>query len=128
MRARVLSRIVAKIYDDALRPHGLKATQLNLLVGISLAGPVRPGALAKWFELEKSSMSRNVARLVEQGWVRVDEEDGRSQSLTLTRAGQALLEKVRPSWEQAQERVAERIGKQTLAGLKRVRASPLEAD
>lgn len=122
MRARVLARVVAKIYDDALRPFGLKSTQLNLLVGISLSGPVRPGALARWFELEKSTMSRNVARLVEQGWVRVDEEDGRSQTLTLTKKGAALLERVRPAWERAQTEAAERLGRRTVEGLKQVRA------
>ena len=122
MRARVLARLVTKIYDDALRPFGLKAAQLNLLVGIAKAGPVPPGELASWFELDKSSMSRNVARLVQQGWVHVLDEDGRSQTLTLTRSGHGLLKRVLPAWEQAQEQAAQRLERRTLEGLRKVRA------
>ena len=32
VRLRLLNRVVTNIYDDALRPWGVKASQLNILV------------------------------------------------------------------------------------------------
>ncbi len=118
MRVRYVHRVVSRIYDAALRPHDIKLAQLNLLVGISLAGPVRPGDLAAWFEMDKSTMSRNTQRMIEHGWVRVLEgEDARSQPLVATRAGERLLEAIRPAWEQAQADAAQALGKALVADL-----------
>lgn len=118
LRTRLVHRIVAKIFDDALRPHGIGGAQLNLLVGIALAGPVRPGDLAAWFSMDKSTMSRNAQRLVSEGWVRVDaEEDGRSRRLSLTRAGERLLERIGPAWERAQAEAKEALGASLTDGL-----------
>ena len=36
-RARLLSRVLSRIYDEALRPVGLKASQLTVLAAISTA-------------------------------------------------------------------------------------------
>ena len=55
VRMRMLNRVVTKIYDDALRPHGLKASQLNVLVAISRMSPTRPKDLAARLLLERSS-------------------------------------------------------------------------
>ena len=40
-RARLLDRVLMGIYDHELRPFGLKATQINLLVPVAKMGPVR---------------------------------------------------------------------------------------
>ena len=39
---RMLNRVVTKIYDDALRPLGLKVSQMNILVATAKFGIVRP--------------------------------------------------------------------------------------
>ncbi|MEM9453820.1 MAG: MarR family winged helix-turn-helix transcriptional regulator [Myxococcota bacterium] len=112
LRTRFVHRVVGRIYDDALRPFGLGGAQLNLLVGIVLAAPVRPGELAEHLRMDKSTMSRNVRRMVERGWVEVGvDDDGRSQQLRPTRAGQRLLDQVLPAWEQAQSEAAAVLGK-----------------
>lgn len=118
LRTRWAHRVVGRIFDDALRPFGIGGAQLNLLVGIALAGPVRPGDLAAWFSMDKSTMSRNVQRMTERGWVRIEvDEDARSQRLSLTRAGDRLLERLRPAWEQAQAEAAEALGDAMIDGL-----------
>lgn len=111
LRTRFVHRVVGRIYDDALRPFGLRGAQLNLLVGIVLAAPVRPGELAEHFGMDKSTMSRNVQRMVERGFIEiVEDHDGRSQQLRPTRAGERLLERVMPAWEQAQAEAAQALG------------------
>src|SRR5881409_628547 len=43
VRLRLLNRVVTNFYDDALRPLGLKVSQLNILIVTAKPGPARPG-------------------------------------------------------------------------------------
>jgi len=111
MRARRLDRIVTRLYDDALRPFGLKSTQLSVLIGIGVAGTLQPSHLGQALAMEKSTVSRNVARLVERGWVTSEAaEDGRGQLLSLTRSGASLLDEAHNAWKTAQRSVRAIIG------------------
>ncbi|TPV92767.1 MAG: winged helix-turn-helix transcriptional regulator [Myxococcales bacterium FL481] len=125
LRARWLSRVVSRIYDEALRPHGIKGAQLNLLVAIALTGGVSPGDLAARFQMEKSTLSRNVRRLVANGWVlATNQDDARSLTLVLTPAGARLIEQIVPAWEQAQARTRAELGDDALAGLEELPLGP----
>ena len=42
VRMRLLNRVVANLYDDALSPLALKASQLNILVAAAKFGVARP--------------------------------------------------------------------------------------
>ena len=67
VRVRLLSRTITAIYDDALRPLGLTAGQLNVLVVIAKRGPISPGEIARRLNMEKSTVSRNLARMRDNG-------------------------------------------------------------
>ena len=41
-KVRLLTRAVTAIYDEALRPHGLKVSQMSVLVTVSTLGRARP--------------------------------------------------------------------------------------
>ncbi len=111
MRARRLDRIVTRLYDDAMRPFGLKSTQLSVLIGIGVAREVQPSALGQALAMEKSTVSRNVARLIERGWVATTAaSDGRGQLLSLTRAGAELLDEAHTAWKAAQRNARAVIG------------------
>src|ERR1700733_10159282 len=43
VRVRLLNRVVTNFYDDALRPLGLKVSQLNILIVTARLGLARPG-------------------------------------------------------------------------------------
>jgi DNA-binding MarR family transcriptional regulator len=126
---RVLNRAVSAVYDEALAPHGLGIAQLNLLVAVERSGEhASPSLLGRVLLLEKSSVSRDVDRLVERGWVkRLMGDDGRSQRLALTPRGRRLLEAAVVSWEVAQARVQVLLGEEGAAALlsmaERVRAA-----
>lgn len=124
LRARFLDRMVTRIYDEAMRPHGLRSTQLTLLVGICQAEPVRPGDLAHRLEMDKSTMSRNVARLVDAGWVQTTATEGHGHTLAITEEGRALLEEIRPAWEGAQRQVRKVLGPEVVDGLRAVPVTP----
>jgi DNA-binding MarR family transcriptional regulator len=121
VRVRALNRAVTALYDDALRPHGLRAGQLNLLVAIARMGTARPGDVCGVMRMEKSTLSRDVEVMRRNGWLEVDESaGGRARPLRLTHAGQALLEAVLPAWRQAQAQAEALIGDQGVAALRRI--------
>ncbi len=68
-RARLLSRKLTRIYDDALRPVGLTASQLTILVAIAANPGTRAAELHLRLELEQSSFSRNAALMERRGWI-----------------------------------------------------------
>jgi DNA-binding MarR family transcriptional regulator len=112
MPLRMLHRAVSAVYDDALREHGLGIAQMNLLVAIERLGDrATASLLGRVLMLEKSSVSREVDRLVERKWVtRNVGADGRSQRLALTAHGRRLLDAALPSWDAAQARVRALLG------------------
>ena len=121
IRVRLLGRTITRIYDDALRPLGLTVGQLNLLVFVGKRGPVGPGELASVLGMEKSTVSRNVERMIRQGWIDSSpSSSGRGQELSLTAQGRKLLEKAVPLWEEAQRQTTETLGERNFASLRRI--------
>jgi DNA-binding MarR family transcriptional regulator len=113
VRVRMLNRVVTNLYDEALRPLGLKVTQLNLLVVTAKLGTARPAEVCDILLLDASTLSRNVERMQAHGWLEVvPNDDGRTQPFRLTAAGRALLKRVTPVWEQAQERATALLGEE----------------
>lgn len=111
VRLRMLNRVITRMYDDALRPLGLRSTQLNILVATAKLGVARPADLCDRLQIETSTLSRNVDRMKTNGWLEVvDDVDGRAQPIRLTRKGRGLLERAKPKWDTAQEQVKELLG------------------
>jgi len=121
VRVRMLNRTITAIYDDALRPLGLTAGQLNILVVVTKRGPLAPGEVARRLNMEKSTVSRNIERMRKNGWLNVEPaESGRKQQLTLTRQGRRLLEKSVPAWDEAQTRARAMLGQRGADSIVRV--------
>lgn len=114
VRVRVLSRTVTSLYDQALRPHGLKVTQMNLLVALALLGESRPSRLGDLLHLERSTVSRTLERMRRQGWVTTSpDEDARTHLVSVTDAGRTLLERVKPAWDEAQAQAVALLGEES---------------
>ncbi len=113
VRMRLLNRVVTKIYDDALRPLGMKTSQLNILVVTARLGLVRPAQISSRLKMELSTVSRNVDRMRARGWIEVidDEKDARAHQLRLSMEGKRLLEEARPAWEEAQRKIKDLVGR-----------------
>jgi DNA-binding MarR family transcriptional regulator len=116
VRLRLLNRVVTKVYDDALRPLGLKVSQLNILVVAGKLGLARPAVVCELLQLDTSTLSRNVERMRAKGWLEaVSGEDARTQAFRLTDKGKRLLERAVPAWEQAQQQAGELLGQNGVA-------------
>jgi DNA-binding MarR family transcriptional regulator len=121
-RARLLSRVITAVYDDALAEVGLKVSQFSVLNAVASREDTRPAELAKFLEMDESTLSRNVARMCARGWLRLEpgEDDRRSHQITITDMGKALLRKSYPAWQQAQSQVAHKLGPEGVAALRSV--------
>jgi DNA-binding MarR family transcriptional regulator len=120
-RVRMLNRMITAIYDEALADVGLKTSQFNLLVVAVNREETRPAELAKFLEMDESTMSRNVERMCAKGWLRLEAgDDRRSHRIKVTEKGMGLIRKGYPAWQKAQEEVSRRLGSDSIAALKSV--------
>jgi DNA-binding MarR family transcriptional regulator len=116
VRLRLLNRVITSFYDEALRPLGLKVSQLNILIVTAKLGLARPTQVCEILQLDTSTLSRNVKPLQAHGWLEVvPEEDARSQPFRLTAQGKRLIEKAIPAWEKAQQQAIELLGSEGIA-------------
>jgi DNA-binding MarR family transcriptional regulator len=111
VRVRLLNRVITNLYDDALRPLGMKVSQLNILVVAAKLGLARPAQVCGLLHLDASTLSRNVERMQAKGWLEVvPDEDGRAQPFRLTPAGRELLGRAHPAWQRAQRQATAVLG------------------
>jgi DNA-binding MarR family transcriptional regulator len=116
VRLRLLNRVVTNFYDEALRPLGLKVSQLNILIVAAKLGLARPVQVCDILQLDPSTLSRNVERMRAHGWLEVvPDEDARTQPFRLTTQGRRLIEKAVPAWEEAQRQAIELLGNEAIA-------------
>lgn len=117
-KVRLLNRAVTAVYDEALRPHGLKISQMSLLVTVAKLGAASPATVGRQLHMEKSTVSRNVDRMRTRGWLAtIPAEDGRTTELRVTTAGMRLLRTVHGAWSRAQERAGALLGEQGVRGI-----------
>lgn len=121
-RARMLSRVITAIYDDAFSELGLKVSQFSVLTAVANREETRPAELAKVLEMDESTVSRNVERMCAKGWLRLvaGEDDRRSHQITITEKGMALIRKGYPAWQRAQNKVISQLGSDGVSALKSV--------
>jgi DNA-binding MarR family transcriptional regulator len=105
------ARVVTRLYDEILRPIGLRATQLAVLVAVSREDVVSITALAKFMSMDRSTLTRNLAPLEREALIRVGNESWRrSRSVEITQKGRSRLREALPFWEKAQETMRQKLG------------------
>jgi len=129
VRVRLINRVVTGIYDEALRPHGLRVSQGNILVAVARRGGARPADIARLLRIEKSTLSRDVEILKAKGWLRSDPPGGgRNQRLHVTQEGLDLVAESHPAWESAQAEARRLIGEEGVDLLRRVASRLVNGD
>ena len=65
------ARAVTRLYDEALRPSGLRITQFTLLVAVALSEPVPITRLADALDLDRTTLARDLKPLTERGLLEI---------------------------------------------------------
>lgn len=108
------ARVVARRFDDVLRPLDLTNGQFSLLMSLNRPEPARMRNVATLLAMDRTTLTANLKPLERRGLLKVavDPEDKRGRLLTLTAKGRALLAAAMPIW------------KETHAALERLLADP----
>ena len=124
---RKSARAITQLYDDALRPTGLRATQFTLLFATRKLGPVTVNCLAETLVMDRTTLTRNLRPLEKEGLVQVlPGGDRREREITLTAAGQATLSQALPVWRRVQAQVRHRLGPSRVSRLLKELARTVE--
>ncbi len=120
VRLRMANRVITKIYDDALRPLGLKVTQLSMLALAEKRGVVKQADVCAELHLNDSTLCRNLERMRENRWLEVAPgEDARERKYRLTGKGRKLLKVAIPVWKRAQAQARKLLGGEAVDALMR---------
>jgi DNA-binding MarR family transcriptional regulator len=109
MILRKAARSVTKIYDQALEPSSLNASQVTLLATLRALGPLDFADLARILQIDRSTLSRNLSVAAGRGLIRMEVgADRRTRQVSMTRAGARSLAAAYPLWLRAQEALEQR--------------------
>lgn len=122
MRVRKLAREISHIYDECLRPAGIRSSQFGLLRCIATLPEPFISDIGRVLSMDQTTVTRNVDKLVKMGLVRTraDRSDPRRKAVALTASGKAKLAEARALWEEAQARMQASLGAQDMENLLRL--------
>jgi DNA-binding MarR family transcriptional regulator len=108
---RRASRALTQLYDDALRPVGLRATQFTILQVLSRTGEVSQGELGQILAMDSTTLTRTLRIMSREGWIAERRgDDRRERWLRLAKAGRDQFSRALPAWQKAQAQVGRQLG------------------
>jgi DNA-binding MarR family transcriptional regulator len=108
---RRTSRSLTQLYEQALRPLGLRATQLTILQVLSRSGESSQGRLGEMLAMDSTSLTRTLGIMRREDWIAERRgADRRERWLRLTKAGEEQLGRALPVWEKVQSRLRRQLG------------------
>ena len=110
---RRTARALSQVYDDAVRPLGLRTTQFTILQALSLTGEVSQGRLGEILALDSTTLTRTLAIMKRRKWVATRQgRDGRKRLLSLSKAGREQFDLASPAWQGVQDRLRSQLGEE----------------
>jgi len=106
LAARRTARAITRLYDEQLRPQGLRATQFYVLAALAIQGATPVSTLAEALGMDRTTLTRSAALLERRKWITTaPSADRRRRAWKLTATGMRKLESVLPAWQAAQDTV-----------------------
>lgn len=108
---RKAARVVTQIFDNAMRPINLRATQFTLLALASVHGPITVTRLSEEIVADRTTLSRNLNPMEKSGLIRIEPgDDRRTRIVVITDSGKTKLEEAYPLWKKAQQEIKDAMG------------------
>ena len=115
---RKATRVITHIFDNAMRPIGLRVTQFTILALCLAFGPVTVTQLADEMVADRTTLSRNLEPIEKSGLIKIQQGyDKRTRLVELTDEGQRKLSEAYPIWKKTQEEIKESLGLEKWSGL-----------
>ncbi|GEM_PF-1920955 len=119
-RIRLLSRVVSGIYESRIRVGGITIGQMNMMAALLMMGSqANSTLLGQVLCMEKSTVSRNLKKMVERNWIqkKAEEKGGKGGQLRVTSLGKRVFKKAFSGWKKAQKVAEERLGEDLVSAL-----------
>lgn len=111
LSARRAANALTAYYDKAFEDLGITTTQFSMMINIKSAGQIRIGDLAKTVKLEKSTLTRTLAPLIDAGYVHSQRGTNRREvMLSLTYKGKEIMSEAFPIWREKQKEMEDFLG------------------
>jgi DNA-binding MarR family transcriptional regulator len=108
---RMVTRGVTQLYDDVLRPSGLRVTQFSILAAFGRLGEANLKQLRHTLAIDQTTLTRSLDLLERDGLIApASHPDARIRAMKLTAKGRRALETARPLWARAQGMVLREFG------------------
>jgi len=107
--ARRTANLVTRAYNHHLSPLGIEVTQFTILCTIALGKAKSASELAEFVGVERSTLARNLDRLIASGLVAAEKGDGRRIIHVLTDKGLDMVSDALPLWRKAQYDILARL-------------------
>jgi DNA-binding MarR family transcriptional regulator len=108
---RRTARALTQVYEEALRPVGLRATQFTILQVLFRAGEITQGELGKLLAMDSTTLTRTLAIMARHGWIEKQRGgDRREWRLRLASEGKIRLTRGNSAWQKVQARLRTQLG------------------
>lgn len=115
---RRAANAVSQYYDHMLQPAGLTVNQYSILSNIRRIEPCSVTDLSGKTRLDRTTLVRNLKPMFAAGWILDEASPGnRRNRIRVTEAGLEIMQSGKLLWQQAQEALEKRIGRDELAAL-----------
>ncbi len=106
------ARAIARRFDEALRPLGIRSGQFSILMSLNRPSPPTLGDVSRLLAMDRTTLTASLKPLARDGLVaiRPDDTDRRARRLTLTDDGLTLLARAVPIWTATHEAVERDLG------------------
>src|SRR5947208_13376839 len=107
LASRQAARKITRLYDRYMQESGIRVTQFTILSQLMLRGEMPIGKLAGILGMERTTLTRNLTLLEEQGWISINAgDDPRARIIGITAQGRSVVRRSFPYWSKAQAHVA----------------------
>ena len=121
----LLSRTIGKMFRCHLSKLNVTNSQVGIFLMLSQKGEISQRELGKLLDLERSTMSRDLVRLVDQGFLYKVKEK-KSPQIGLTKKGQEFANEIAQEWQKGYDETRDLLGEQGLAALQLLEKRILE--
>lgn len=115
---RKATRVVTQRFDRALKPSGVSANQLALLLACAAPDETTIAAVADALAADRTTLTRTLRPLARRGLIDIGRgPDRRERRIRITARGRDTLAEALPLWAAAEREFATALGWETIEGL-----------
>ena len=106
------ARVLARRFDEELRPYGLTNGQFSLLMSLNRPDPPGMASVSSLLGMDRTTLTAALKPLERRGLVKVatDSFDRRGRRLSLTPDGRTVLASTVPVWERTHLKITTLLG------------------